>query len=621
MVDTSQEGRPVQNPSHRPVGDAPDKREAPSLRSAEPLIVAVPADRRCCNGGCVRACPVKAIRTTDGSVEVIQDKCVACGACIAACSSSRLTARDDLPRVRQLLSAKRPVVAVLASEFVAAMHPLTPADVESALEAVGFYAVESTVLGEEIVALEYEALHARSGCVPTLRSTCPVVVEYVRRYQPALVGALAPIVPPYVAQARLVKAVYPGDAAVVYVTPCYARKDEFADPEFGGAVDAAIDFFELKRLIAEKVKDGRGRLGSRRGERRPEPLKELSLTDGFPRSTLAGHTMDSSDVAVVRGVGPMARFLDAVARGETAPPIVDLLNCEGCVDGPTVSPGLSVFAKRTIEAAARQDRPRPAVRTRELLRYLPSVELVRSFRPRPFVSVAPDDAVIDAVLREGEFASREDAIDCGGCGYPTCVEHAVAVWRGDSNWEQCYPLQTRRLRRSVAELSELATLDPLTGLWNRRVFTDRLVEEVSRFSRYGSPVALLMIDLDDFKMLNDSRGHAAGDDALRLLGRLIMAQFRVTDIAARYGGDEFAVILPGTNKTEAFAAAEKLREAVRELGLRCGREGFSALVTASVGVAAAGAAAPDADRLLDAADRALYHAKEAGRDTVMLAPG
>jgi diguanylate cyclase (GGDEF)-like protein len=130
-----------------------------------------------------------------------------------------------------------------------------------------------------------------------------------------------------------------------------------------------------------------------------------------------------------------------------------------------------------------------------------------------------------------------------------------------------------------------------------------------------------MFDLDNFKAINDGRGHAAGDDALRVVGRLITAEFRATDIAARYGGEEFAVILPSTSKTEAFAAAEKLRTSVAALGLRSGRDGYEIPVTASIGVAAAGDGAPDATRLLEAADRALYRAKEAGRDTVMLAPG
>jgi diguanylate cyclase (GGDEF)-like protein len=587
---------------------------------SEPLIQGSPQHCQGC-AGCLRACPVKAIRLVGERAEIIEEKCVSCGACVAACATRGFVVRDDLPRLRRLLAGDRHVVALLASEFVAAMHPLEADEIEAALEAVGFYAVESTVLGEELVALEYERLYARSAGLPALRSTCPVAVDYVRRFEPSLVGALAPIVPPYVAEAKLVKALYPDDVAVAYVSPCYARKDEFMDPEFDGAVDAAIDFFELKSLISDAVPDWRTRLQRGRGVRRPEPLKELSLTDGFPRSTLATHTMDSGDVSVVRGLGQMSRFLSALGRGETAPSIADLLNCEGCIDGPTVSPGLSVFAKRTLESAAREQQPRATVRTRELLTYLPTVDLVRSFKAKPFVAPVPDDDTIDTILREGEFASRDEVIDCGACGYSTCVEHAVAIWRGDSTWQMCHPLQARRMLRSIDELSALATIDPLTGLWNRRVFVERLSEEISRFDRYSSPLSLLMIDMDGFKSLNDTCGHAAGDDALRLVGRLLTAQFRAADIASRYGGDEFAVILPGTNKTEAFAAAEKLRVAIDGLELRAGGGPDSPFVTASVGVASAGAQAPDAERLLEAADRALYRAKASGRDSVVIAPG
>ncbi|MHB9004454.1 MAG: [Fe-Fe] hydrogenase large subunit C-terminal domain-containing protein, partial [Coriobacteriia bacterium] len=186
--------------------------------------------------GCIRYCPSRAIRVVNGHSEIIQERCVKCGVCVSECGNSGHGVRDDSAAVLSLLRSGRPVVAVLATEFTAAMHPLTPPQVEGALEALGFFAVESTLLGEELVASEYEKSHARPCTSVTLRSTCAVAVDWVRVFYPNLVPALSPIIPPYVAQARLVKEIYPPDTAVVYVSPCYARKDEAYDSQFAGAV-------------------------------------------------------------------------------------------------------------------------------------------------------------------------------------------------------------------------------------------------------------------------------------------------------------------------------------------------------------------------------------------------
>jgi len=231
------------------------------------------------------------------------------------------------------------------------------------------------------------------------------------------------------------------------------------------------------------------------------------------------------------------------------------------------------------------------------------------------------EAEIDAILAAGEFASREEALDCGACGYSTCVEHAVAIHQGNSSWDMCFPLQRRRLERNASELAESATLDSLTSLWNRRVFAERLGEEVARHLRYGTPVSLLMMDLDGFKKINDAFGHVAGDAVLASVADLLRSTLRTTDLPARYGGDEFAVILPGVVKTDAFAVAEKLRAAVSDLRVELGRNGDVADVRVSIGVASAAAGKGDPLDLVEAADRALYQAKDAGRDQVKLAPG
>lgn len=130
------------------------------MRASTPLITHDAGACRSC-WRCASRCPARAVRVcADGTVEIIAEKCVRCGLCVTECPNGAWIVRDDGDAVDALLRGERPVVALLATEFVAALHPLTPESAESRLEAAGFYAVESTVLGEEAVAAEYEVRHA-----------------------------------------------------------------------------------------------------------------------------------------------------------------------------------------------------------------------------------------------------------------------------------------------------------------------------------------------------------------------------------------------------------------------------------------------------------------------------
>lgn len=574
--------------------------------------------------GCVRLCPAKAIRVRDGRPELLAHKCVGCGLCVSECARGAMRVRDDTERVRELLAGTRPVVAILATEFVAAMHPLTPEQLERDLERLGFFSVESTLLGEEIVAEHYEKAHARDNGLFVLRSTCPVAVAWVRRFHPELAPALAPLVPPYVAQARLARELYAEDIAVVYVSPCFARKDEAYDRQFGGAIDACIDFVELRRLLddarssAEDVRPVPSRA------RRRRPYKELSLTDGFPRQT--ARSLAEEGVEVVRGLRELDRLLRAIERGETGPRIVDMLNCEGCIDGPAVNPGVSVFAKRNIDSTERAASGCARVSTREMLRHLPSVEVRRSFRGEPALAAVTDAARVDAVLAEAGL-TRETAPDCGACGYETCVAHAVAVERGDSTWEMCFPLQRRQVAQRVAELAEAAPVDPATGLWSPRVAAERLAEETARAVRYSQPLSLLLIAVDGLESIAARHGESAADDVLAAVAEALRPEVRTADVFGRHESG-LSLALPATDKTSAFAVGEKLRERVTGLSVplkgpgyreRAGRSVSG--ITLSIGVASAGRSITRPDALLKAAGGALAQSRELGGDQVRLAPG
>jgi diguanylate cyclase (GGDEF)-like protein len=592
-----------------------DTTRKPVIAPASPLIHRREEECAEC-WGCARHCPSRAIRVVDGHSEIIEERCVKCGLCVTECGNAALAVRDDLTSVRALLATPRPVVALVASEYIAALHPLTPDEIEQRINAAGFAALETTVLGEELVAAAYETLIAAGPETPRLRSTCPVAVDWVRRFYPDLTPMLAPIVPPYVAQARLIRSLYPADTAIVYVSPCWARKDEAFSEDVLGEIDASIGFDELRRLLDEFPQPEPGTAAPSR----PRATKQLSVTDGFPRRSLVERDLTTCDVVVTRGLEELDLLLSAISRGETSPAVVDMLNCEGCIDGPCVNPEMSVYVKRAIDAAERKRQSPPLIDSRAFLAALPAVELARSFRAQPASILAPTDEEVDAVLAAGEFASRDEALDCGACGYRTCVAHAVAIWEGSSSWEMCFPLQKRRFAREREMLAEAAVIDTLTGLINRRGFDRRLAEEVSRAQRYGTQLSLVMIDLDGFKEINDEHGHATGDALLRAVGVLLNSELRTADVAVRFGGDEFALMLPNTPKTDAWAVAEKVRASVGQL--RVYAEGGSSVVTtASMGIASMTDRIERPSELLSAADQALYQAKRAGRNRVELSAG
>ncbi len=167
------------------------------------------------------------------------------------------------------------------------------------------------------------------------------------------------------------------------------------------------------------------------------------------------------------------------------------------------------------------------------------------------------------------------------------------------------------LQQTQRELQDLAIHDPLTRVLNARAFSDRLTQELHRNRRYRRPVSLLYLDLDNFKELNDSRGHQTGDTMLRLVADAMRLAVRETDIVGRMGGDEFAVLMPETDGELADAVARRLAEGIKTAFPS------TPTVTASIGIVSFDDTAASADEILRRADQAMYEAKRTGKDRVV----
>jgi diguanylate cyclase (GGDEF)-like protein len=228
-------------------------------------------------------------------------------------------------------------------------------------------------------------------------------------------------------------------------------------------------------------------------------------------------------------------------------------------------------------------------------------ELAQRIRANPVTKFIP------VIMQTAAGRRTEDlrrANEVGALGYitdPTDIDLLLA--------------RTRTLLEFKAYLDvceEAAFTDHLTGLANRRRFERQLEREVGRVERFGHPFTLLMLDIDSFKTLNDTFGHDAGDDAIRRLSKVLREGTRGIDLAARIGGEEFAVLLVETSKVGGSEVAERLRAAIKSLELPQAGQ-----MTASFGVAECPSDAQTAAEILKAADVALYEAKRNGRDQVV----
>ena len=530
-----------------------------------------------------------------GVVSIMDDACIRCGHCLPACPHDAIAAMGTLQQALAL-AGRRDTVLILGTEAPAHFYPASAEQVINACYEAGFPLVSRGVIGDELVAEEYLRMWAEEGWGTMIRSTDPVVVGAIGMDFPELIPYLAPIVTPPVAEARYLRRLAASDLRVVYAGPWPVNAVD--------GLDATLTFEELEQLFRLRGVD----LMSQPSVFSRVPMerrRHLSLAGGFPGAWLAHGGPGVPRLHRIRGLQGLKALSRAVVTDRLELGFVDLLSCEGGLDHPVLGPRELLLWRRTLVQTSEPPRSRDPVVDPTVKASVGATFRFRTQVPRP------DHDVVKGILEQIGTEPSGKPWDCGACGFGTCAAFAQAVAMGRSSLRQCPPYLTRWAEES----QRAAATDLLTGLATFRVLRDRLGQEQERSKRSGDRFAALFLDLDRLKDVNDRHGHEAGNDVLRAVAAEVRSAIRATDLAARYGGDEFVVILTRTDLPGATRVAEALRAGVERVGQRLGYG--HGTVTVSIGIAEYDPAQPPSGDLLVDADRALYRAKAAGRNKVI----
>jgi iron only hydrogenase large subunit-like protein/nitrogen-specific signal transduction histidine kinase len=404
---------------------------------------------------CVRECPAKAIRIADGQAQVIGDRCIACGNCLRVCSQGAKQVRSSIAEVEALLGSGRKVAACVAPSFPAEFIDADARQMVGMLWALGFNLVNEVAFGADLVAREYRRLLAECNGHRYITTTCPAIVGYVERYHPDLLDSLSPIVSPMVATARALRQLHGKDLKVVFIGPCIAKKAEAISEPVAGEIDAVLTFPELRHMLAKR-------------SIRPESVEPCEfdpphgasgalfpVSRGILQAADIREDLMTGEVVATAGRTYTLEAIKEFATGDLGARLLEVLACEGCIMGAGISNDLPLFNRRRHmrKYFCRRIESLDLNRWHEDMERFKDLDLRRTFKPNDQRIPTPADDRLDEILARMGKLDPKDELNCGACGYDTCHEHAIAIYKGLAEHEMCLPYTIDKLRHTIKELA------------------------------------------------------------------------------------------------------------------------------------------------------------------------
>lgn len=403
---------------------------------------------------CIRECPLKAIEFKDGKTKIIENECVLCGNCIETCPQGAKDFRRNTDAVKELIKSEKPVCVSVAPSYVGWYNTTDFKKISCAIKKLGFARVEETAIGAATVSHEYEHLMKTGQIKSIIATACSSVVMLIERHFPSLVKNLAPVASPMMAHARLMREAY-GDIKVVFIGPCLSKMNEAEDPLAGGLVNEVITFEDLDNWLQEEnitieETDDKA-VGVIEPISRIYPKQE-GIIKTIGEDNFHGYTPISVD-----GIDRCIKLFSQIQENPNQRIFVEANICAGsCIGGPIMRMHQkSIIASTTKLNTNKIDVDKNPAKSASL-----DFPHPRVFANRSNKTQMPTEEQIKEILAKIGKTTKEQELNCGSCGYPTCRDKAIAVFNGKADVTMCLPF----LREKAENMSNMVMENSPNGI-------------------------------------------------------------------------------------------------------------------------------------------------------------
>ena len=395
---------------------------------------------------CIRECHVKAIKIENGSASVLNDKCIACGHCVIACPSGAKRVRNDIDKVKTLLTAQKKIYVSLAPSW-AGVYELSIQQMVAILKKLGFYAISETALGAQEVSIKCAQILNNGANGLYISSACPVIVDYIKYYKPEFTENITPIASPALTHAKILKETYGNEIAVVFIGPCIGKKNE--SDRHPDLIDAALTFEELNLWINDEFININELEINEQDKFIPDFAYEGAL---YPIEGGMNETMKqiglNKDITLIN-VSSLPSFEKALTGLEknnlNKKIFVEALACDGgCINGPCIA---STKASIAVTADILSK-----IKYRENIPKEPKVVVDIPYKANPVNKEEFSLEELTEAMKKIGKTTEADELNCGGCGYSTCRDLAQALIRGEAEPSMCISYMRKTAMKKAAKM-------------------------------------------------------------------------------------------------------------------------------------------------------------------------